>query len=207
MANVLFVKVNDRPADQAVSVQMYDAFLKSYQEANPNDAITEIDLYNVELPYYGNDALTGLYKQGAGYELTEKELAAATIANTYLDQFLAADKLVIAFPLWNFAAPAPLTTYISYLTQAGKTFKYTAEGPVGLVAGKKVVLLNARGGVYSEGPMAEIESAIRPLKATFGLFGVQTQEVIIEGHNQFKDRTAEIVAAGLAETAKVAAAF
>lgn len=114
---------------------------------------------------------------------------------------------VIAFPLWNFAAPAPLTTYLSYLTRAGKTFNYTAEGPVGLVGDKKVILLNARGGVYSEGPMAAIESAIRPVKGVFGLFGIQTQEVIIEGHNQFKDRTDDIIADGLREITKAAAAF
>lgn len=65
------------------------------------------------------------------------------------DQFLATDKIVIAFPLWNFATPAPVTTYISYLTRAGKTFTYTVEGPVGHAGDKKIVLLNARGGVYS----------------------------------------------------------
>jgi FMN-dependent NADH-azoreductase len=207
MANVLFVKVNDRPAAQAVSVQMYDTFLNAYKEANPNDVITELDLFNVELPYFGNDAMTGAYKLGAGYELTEKEQVAASIANRYLDQYLASDKIVIAFPLWNFTSPAPLTTYISYLTQAGKTFQYTAEGPVGLAPDKKVVLLSARGGVYSEGPMAEVEAAVRPVKATFGLFGIQAEVVIIEGHNQFKDRSEDIIAEGLRETVKVAANF
>jgi FMN-dependent NADH-azoreductase len=110
-----------------------------------------------------------------------------------LDQFLAADKIVIAFPLWNFTAPAPLFSYISYIPRIGKTFNYTAEGPVGLVGDKKVVLLNARGGIYSVEPMASIESAIRPLKATLGLLGIQPIEVIIEGHNQFKDRSEEII--------------
>lgn len=207
MSNVLFIKANNRPADQAVSVQMYEAFLNTYKEANPTDTITELDLFNVELPYYGNDTITGLYKLGAGYDLTADEQAAADIANRYLDQFLAADKVVVAFPLWNFVAPAPLITYMSYLSQAGKTFKYTAEGPVGLVGDKKVALLNARGGVYSVEPMAAIESAIKPLKAAFGLFGIQTEEVIIEGHNQFKDKSADIIADGLRETAVLASKF
>ncbi|MCQ6559396.1 FMN-dependent NADH-azoreductase [Paenibacillus mendelii] len=207
MATILFVKANDRPAEQAVSVQMYEAFLKAYKETNPADAVVELDLFQEELPYYGNDAITGLYKLNQGYELTADEQAAAEVANRYLDQFLAADKVVIAFPLWNFVAPAPLISYISYLTQAGKTFKYTAEGPVGLVGEKKVVLLNARGGIYSTEPMSAIESAVKPLKATLGLFGIQTQEVIIEGHNQFKDRSADIIAQGLEETARTAAGF
>ncbi|MBB6669531.1 FMN-dependent NADH-azoreductase [Cohnella nanjingensis] len=207
MAKALFIKANDRPAEQAVSVQMYDTFLKAYKEAHPNDEITELDLYQAELPYYGNDAITGTFKAAQGYELTAEEQKAAGIANRYLEQFLEADKVVIAFPLWNFVAPAPLISYISYITQVGKTFKYTAEGPVGLVGDKKVALLNARGGIYSTEPMSAIESAIKPLKATLGLFGIQAAEIVIEGHNQFKDRSAEIVGEGLRQTARIASGF
>jgi FMN-dependent NADH-azoreductase len=207
MANILFVKANDRPSEQAVSVQMYETFLNTYKEAHPDDVITELDLYREELPYYGSDAITGTFKLNQGYELTTEEQAAAKVATRYLEQFLAADKVVIAFPLWNFVAPAPLISYISYITQVGKTFNYTAEGPVGLVGDKKVVLLNARGGIYSTEPMASIESAIKPLKTTLGLFGIKPTEVIIEGHNQFKDRSAEIIGEGLIETARIAAGF
>lgn len=207
MANVLFVKANDRPVEQAASVKMYETFLNAYKETHPSDVITELDLFKEELPYYGNNAITGNYKLSQGYDLTEEEKSAAAVTTRYLDQFLAADKIVIAFPLWNFTAPAPLINYMAYITQVGKTFKYTAEGPVGLVGDKKVVLLNARGGIYSVEPMSSIESAVKPLKATLGLFGIQPLEVIIEGHNQFKDRSEEIISEGLKETAKVAASF
>ncbi|MDQ6419032.1 FMN-dependent NADH-azoreductase [Paenibacillus sp. LHD-117] len=207
MANILFVKANDRPAEQAVSVQMYDAFLNAYKESNPNDTVTELDLYEDQIPHFGNDAMTGNFKLANGMELTADEQNAAATAARYLDQFLAADKVVLAFPLWNFTAPSPMISYISHLAQAGKTFKYTAEGPVGLVGDKKVALLSARGGVYSVEPMSTIESAITPIKATLGLFGIQVEEVIIEGHNQFKDRSAEIVAEGLKEAAATAAGF
>ncbi|GAA3400591.1 FMN-dependent NADH-azoreductase [Paenibacillus hodogayensis] len=207
MANVLFVKANDRPAEQAVSVKMYEAFLASYKESHPHDAVTELDLFQEELPSYGNTAITGLYKLSQGWPLTPEEESVTTAVNRYLEQFLAADKVVFAFPLWNFMAPAPLITYFSYLAQAGKTFKYTAEGPVGLVPDKKVALLNARGGVYSVEPMASIESAVKPLKASLGLFGIKAEEWIIEGHNQFKDRSESIIADGLEQVAKAAASF
>lgn len=208
MATILFVKANDRPVEQAVSVKMYETFLESYKAAHPSDVITELDLYKEELPFYGNEAITGTYKQSQGYDLTAEEKNAAAIVERYLEQFLAADKIVFAFPLWNFTAPAPLINYIAYISQAGKTFKYTAEGPVGLVGDKKVVLLNARGGVYSVDPMAAFESAVKPLKGVLGLFGIQQPiEVIIEGHNQFQDRTEEIISEGLKETASVAANF
>ncbi|MDF2718255.1 MAG: FMN-dependent NADH-azoreductase, partial [Paenibacillus sp.] len=62
MANVLFVKANDRPVEQAASVKMYETFLNAYKETHPSDVITELDLYKEELPYYGNNAITGNYK-------------------------------------------------------------------------------------------------------------------------------------------------
>jgi FMN-dependent NADH-azoreductase len=70
MANVLFVKANNRPAEQAVSVKMYETFLHSYKESHPSDVITELDLYKEELPYYGNDAISGAFKLTQGYDLT-----------------------------------------------------------------------------------------------------------------------------------------
>ncbi|OXM12986.1 FMN-dependent NADH-azoreductase [Paenibacillus herberti] len=207
MSNILFVKANDRPAEQAISVQMYNTFLDAYKSANPTDTVIELDLYTEILPFYGNTAITGMYKAAQGYELTAEEQTAVELVNKYVNQFLEADKVVFAFPLWNFAAPAPLVNYVGYLAQAGKTFRYTAEGPQGLVTGKKAILLNARGGVYSEGPMSEIEAAIRPLKGALGLFGIQAEELVIEGHNQFQDRTQEILRDGLDKVKAVAAAF
>jgi FMN-dependent NADH-azoreductase len=208
MANVLFVKANDRPAEQSVSVRMYDSFLATYRETHPEDSITELDLYQVELPYYGNTAITGLYKLSQGYEPTSEEKKAADIANHYVDQFLAADKVVLAFPLWNFTVPAPLLTYISYLSQAGKTFKYTAEGPVGLAGDKKVVLLSARGGDYSIEQMAPLEMAVNYIKLLLGFWGIRDFEsAIIQGHNQYQDRAQEIVETGLKNTVALAAGF
>jgi FMN-dependent NADH-azoreductase len=208
MANILFVKVNNRPAEQAVSVKMYETFLQTYKESHPFDVITELDLYKDKIPYYGNDTISATMKLSKGNDLTTEEKNAITIADRYLDQLLAADKIVIAFPLWNYTAPAPLISYIAYLVRAGKTFKYTAEGPVGLLGDKKVVLLHARGGIYSEGPMASMESAIKPLKKALSLLGIlQPIEVIIEGHHQLKDRSEEIISEGLKETAIVASGF
>ncbi|WP_416297742.1 FMN-dependent NADH-azoreductase [Paenibacillus illinoisensis] len=208
MSNILFVKANDRPADQAVSVKLYDAFLSAYKESHPGDTITELDLYNTDIPYYGNTVITGGYKAANGIEATAEEQQAAALAAQLQDQFLAADKVVFAFPLWNFTVPAPLVNYISYLSQAGKMFKYTAEGPVGLVGDKKVALLNARGGVYSVEPMASAEMSVKYVTNVLNFWGIQNPElVIVEGHNASPDRSQEIVDAGLKLAAEVAASF
>lgn len=208
MAHVLFVKANNRPAEQAVTVKLYESFVKSYKETHPDDLVTELNLFEADLPYFDNDMMTGLYKLGNGIETTPEEQRLADLANTYLDQFLGADKVVFAFPLWNFTIPAQLLTYLFYLNQAGKTFKYTAEGPVGLVTNKKVALLQARGGVYSVAPMDAMEMSLNYVKTTLAFWGIQDPEVVVvEGHNQFPDRAASIIEDGVKRAAELASKF
>ncbi|MFE4810116.1 FMN-dependent NADH-azoreductase [Peribacillus simplex] len=208
MTKVLFVKVNDRPADQAISAKMYDTFLNAYKETHLTDEVTELDLFKEELPYYGNTAITGLYKRNQGLELTAEEEKAAELVDQYLNQFLSMDKVVFAFPLWNSTVPAPLITYLSYLAQAGKMFNYTAEGPVGYAGDKKVMLLNARGSDYALEGMASAEMAVNLVKNIIGLWGINNPEVVvIEGHNQYPDRTQKIIADGLEDVVKSAEAF
>ncbi|MFD2369513.1 FMN-dependent NADH-azoreductase [Brevibacillus sp. GCM10020057] len=208
MSKVLLIKANDRPVEQAVSVKLYEAFAKSYKETHANDEVIELDLFAENLPYYGNDLLTAMYKAGNGIELSAEEQKGAALVNKYLDQFAAADKVVFAFPMWNFTVPAVLHTYMDYLSQAGKTFKYTAEGPVGLMGGKKVALLSARGGVYSEGPMAAIEMANKYVRTLLGFWGISDiTEVIVEGHNQFPDKAQALIQEGIAKAAKLAETF
>lgn len=208
MSKVLFITANDRPAEQAISSKMYETFLNTYKEANPADEIAELNLFNADLPDYGNTAIMGVYKRNQGLELTAEEAKAADLVDQYLNQFLSVDKVVLAFPLWNSMVPAPLVNYISYLAQAGRTFKYTTEGAVGLVNGKKAVLLNARGGDYSSEAMASFEMAVKYVQVNLGLWGITDVEtIVIEGHNQYPDRAQDIIADGLEAVAKAAGKF
>lgn len=208
MSTVLFVKANDRAIEQAVSVKLYHAFLESYKNSHPEDTIIELDLFQEELPYMNADMINGNFKAARGFDLTAEEQAAAQVSSKYVDQFIAADKVVFAFPLWNFTIPAVLHTYIDYLCQAGKTFSYTAEGPVGLITDKKVAILNARGGIYSEGPAAAAEMSYNFIKNILGFFGVTDIEtIIVEGHNQLPDQAEKIITTGIAQAEKAAAGF
>ncbi|MCM3773196.1 MULTISPECIES: FMN-dependent NADH-azoreductase [Priestia] len=208
MSYTLFIKANDRSASEAVSVKLYDAFLESYKQSHQGEEIIELNLFKEELPYLGADMINGQFKLARGLEMTAAENKAAEIANHYLEQFVKADKIVIAFPLWNFTVPAVLHTYFDYLNQAGKTFKYTPEGPVGLLGHKKVMLLNARGGVYSEGPSAAVEMAVKYVSSVLQFFGVpDVNSVVIEGHNQFPDRAQEIIESGLEQAEQAAKTF
>lgn len=208
MTTTLFVKANNRPIEQSVSVKLYDAFLKSYAESHPRDRVVELDLYETPLPYMDAHMINGIFKSGRGVELTPQEKRVTDVANHHLEQFLGADKVVMAFPLWNLTVPAVLHTYIDYLNRAGKTFRYTPEGPIGLVPDKKVALLNARGGLYSEGDAASSEMAVNFVLKNLQLFGItDITTVIVEGHNQFPDQKENMIKDGIRKAVQAARRF
>ncbi|NOU96775.1 FMN-dependent NADH-azoreductase [Paenibacillus sp. LMG 31456] len=204
MSNVLFIQANNRPKEQAVSVKLLHTFIDSYKKSNPEDQITQLDLHAEQLPYLDANMINGLFKSSRGLEMSPEEQKAASTANHYLDQFLSADKIVFGFPVWNITFPAVLHTYLDYLNQAGKTFRYTPSGPVGLIPEKKVALLSARGGVAD--PNSEM--AVSLLTRTMQLFGVEEiTTIVIEGHHQFPDKSEQIIEEGLLQASKAAVSF
>jgi FMN-dependent NADH-azoreductase len=75
------------------------------------------------------------------------------VSDALIEEFLAADALVIGAPLYNFTIPSGLKAWIDRVALAGKTFRYTAEGPVGLAGDKKVVIVATSGGRYADSPV------------------------------------------------------
>jgi FMN-dependent NADH-azoreductase len=204
MTTTLFVKANNRHG--AVTGKLYDAFLESYKASHPNDSVIELDLYKETLPYLGDVMISGNFKSSQGMELTPEEKAVHDIVTKHLEQFIATDKMVIAFPLWNLTVPAVLHSYLDYMHHPRKTFKYSSEGLVGLLPDKKVALLNARGGVYAEGDSSEM--AVSFVKNHLNVFGItDITTVVIEGHNQFPDQSEAILKEGLRKAAQAAKIF
>lgn len=206
MASVLFIKANDRPKEESVSVRMYHAFYKRYQDTHTDDTLIELDLHQELLPYLGKVMINGNKKKAYGESLTAEEQAVQQIVAKHLEQFVSVDKLVIAFPLWNLSVPAVLHSYLDYMHQPGKTFSYTDQGAVGLLTDKKAALLNARGGVYAEDNRSEMAvSFVRNHLHFFGITDITT--LVIEGHHKFPERKDAIIAAGLYEVIQSAATF
>jgi FMN-dependent NADH-azoreductase len=108
---------------------------------------------------------------------TPEQQRAAT--EEVIDEFLAADIVVIGAPMYNFGIPSQLKAWIDRLAVAGRTFKYTAEGPIGLAGGKKVIVVSSRGGIYSAGsPTAGFDFQEPYLRALFGFLGITDVEFI-----------------------------
>jgi FMN-dependent NADH-azoreductase len=125
-----------------------------------------------------------------------------------MEEFLAADIVVIGVALYNFTISTQLKAWIDRILVAGKTFRYTEKGPEGLVGNKRVILAVARGGLYGEGaPAASFEHAESYLRAVFGFLGVFKPEVIIaEGLAMGPEQRENAVAGALAHIAALPAA-
>ena len=197
MKNVLVVKANNRP--DGISTKMYDAFMESVED-NKNMNINVYDVFEEDIPYIGHELFTALGKMQNDEALDADEQRLMDAKQKAMDAFEAADVIVFAFPLWNLAIPARLQTFIDYVYSAGFTFKYNADGSMAqLMTDKKVVLLNARGGMYSAPEMEGMDMSHNYMKNVIGgVFGMEIiDEVIIEGHNAMPQEAARIIEEGL----------
>lgn len=165
MSKVLYIKANIKPEGVSRTFKISDSFVEQYRKINPNDEVIIIDLYKDGINFLKGEDLNSIFGPKTDESKNNSILK-------YAYQFAEADKYIIAAPMWNLSIPAILKAYIDYVSVTGITFKYTAEGPVGLCHGKKAIHIVTRGGAYSEGPAASYEMGDRYLRTIFGFFGI-----------------------------------
>jgi FMN-dependent NADH-azoreductase len=123
-----------------------------------------------------------------------------------LDQFLAADTVVIGAPMYNFTLPTQLKAWIDRIVIAGRTFQYGANGPEGLAGPKRVIIALARGGIYSEGsPAAALEHLETYLRGVFNFIGIEPDFVVAEGLNLGPDHRQQALDFAIGESLRLAA--
>lgn len=104
---------------------------------------------------------------------------AVRVGAEVLEEFLAADVIVIGAPMYNFSIPSTLKAWIDRVAVAGKTFRYGANGPEGLAGGKRVILASSRGGFYGvQTPRADFDFQEAYLRQLFGFLGITDIEVV-----------------------------
>jgi FMN-dependent NADH-azoreductase len=201
MSKVLYITAHPHDESASFSMAAGKAFIDSYKEANPSDEVVHIDA----------DVFSGWGKLQSGSEfnaLSAEEQAKVARLNELSDQFVAADKYVFVTPFWNFSFPPVMKAYIDSVSVAGKSFKYTEHGPVGLLTDKKALHIQARGGIYSEGPAAAMEMGHRYLELIMQFYGVPSFEgLFIEGHNAMPEKAQEIKENGIARAKDLAKTF
>jgi FMN-dependent NADH-azoreductase len=150
-----------------------------------------------------------------GEELVYRDLAANPLPHltldafadtTVLDEFLAADTIVIGAPMYNFTLPTQLKAWIDRIVIAGKTFAYGENGPEGLAKGKRVIIAVARGNVYSGGaPAAALEHLETYLRGVFNFIGIEPEFVVAEGLGLSPEHRQTAIEQALGDTVRLAA--
>jgi len=171
--------------DGSVSRQISRAIVERLVSENPGAKVVRHDLVAQPLPHLSLESFNDL---------------------EVLEEFLAADTVVIGAPMYNFTLPTQLKAWLDRILIAGKTFRYTESGPEGLAGDKRVIVALARGGIYDVGsPAAALEHLETYLRGVFGFIGIVPQFVAADGLNISPEQKQASVKAALGETVRLAA--
>jgi FMN-dependent NADH-azoreductase len=188
----------------SVSRQVSAAAVERLRQANPGLETVYRDLTAAPLGHLTGSHLAA--GQGATPEASLRDDIAA--GQAVLDEFLAADIVVVGAPMYNFTIPSQLKAWIDRILVAGKTFKYGAQGVEGLAGNKRVIIAVSRGGYYGAGtPMAALEHLETYLRSVFGFIGVSNPEIIsADGIQVGPEHREKAVAGALKAVSDLAAA-
>ena len=212
---------------RSVNRQLTASIVARLKQPTPSLQITYRDLAAMPVPHHSEALLSlkfkalaerGALKTGVihdqvtdapGNDAADAQLQHdfATI-NAVLNEFLAADIVVLGAPMYNFGIPGQLKTWIDCLASPGQTFRYTATGVEGLCGGKRIIVGSSRGGFYiAPSPMAALDHQESYLKGFFGFMGVSDIAFIrAEGVNLGAEQRTRALESALAEVAALKAA-
>ncbi|ACR27631.1 FMN-dependent NADH-azoreductase [Burkholderia glumae] len=193
------LQINSAARSQgARSTQLADELTAKLERDNPGSKVVVRDLLSNAQPHL-DDAVLGAFFTPAEQRSAEQNAIVAR-SDELVEELKAADVIVIAAPLYNFGISSHLKAYFDWIARAGVTFRYTATGPEGLITGKKVYVVSARGGKYFGTPN---DTQTPYLKSFLGFIGLTDVSFIYaEGLNLGPDSEA----AGLAAAREAIAA-
>jgi len=196
MKKVLYITANPKSEQYSYSLKAGQSFIQKYMKMNPEDEVTRLDLYDLDIPFIDEDVFSGWGKLAEGVafdELIKLEQHKVNTINQFTEQFMEADKYVFVTPMWNLSLPPKVKMYIDTLMIAGKTFHYTEQGPKGLLKDKKAFHIHASGGVYSSQELSPFEFGDSYLKTVLGFMGVTDYaSILLEGTAMAQDDGDEI---------------
>ncbi|MCX5634530.1 MAG: NAD(P)H-dependent oxidoreductase, partial [Planctomycetota bacterium] len=156
---------------------------ETYKQKHPDDKIVTLNIFKEKLPAFDGLAVQAKYTILHGQKHSKEEQQAWKRVEKIIEQFKSADKYVLAVPMWNFGIPYRLKQYIDILVQPGYTFSYSPEtGYKGLLTGKPLLAIYARGGEYPAGGPAEaVDMQTKYLQLILGFIGfMNIRSVIVE---------------------------
>ena len=165
--SILVIK-SSANGQNSVSSKLVDQLVARLVAANPGVAVVERNLDTAPVPHVLSTSLGSIGRAPA----TEGADPIRDLANTMIAEVHAADIIVMGVPMYNFGIPSTLKSWFDHVLRAGETFAYTAAGAKGLVAPKPVVVIETRGGAYTNGPFAAFDNQEPHLRGMLGFMGL-----------------------------------
>src|SRR2546422_5677170 len=180
MKKILLIQSSPRGSD-SYSHKVARSIVSDLEERYPGANVVVRDLAQNPPPHVGQ-AFVGGGSTGPE-QRTPEQTKALALSDVLIDELLAADILVLAVPMHNFGPPSTLKAWIDHVVRIGRTVSYSSQkGPEGMLKGKRVILVLARGGVYSDGPAKPLDFQEPYLRAILGFIGLTDIDVVrVEG--------------------------
>jgi FMN-dependent NADH-azoreductase len=153
----------------SVSRQLAEKAVAHLRAQDPALRVVTRDLGETPVPHLTTDAATAIR---GGEPANAAQAATQALSNTLIDELKAADIVIIGAPMYNFGIASTLKAWFDHVLRAGVTFRYTEKGPEGLVTGKRAIVIESRGGLYSEGPAQSYDSQEPHLRTLLGFIGI-----------------------------------
>ncbi|PHR61897.1 MAG: hypothetical protein COA43_01625 [Robiginitomaculum sp.] len=192
MSKILVVSYT--PRHESNSAKLLQSFIEI---AERKHHITHLDLVETPAPLLLTANLNALLKRNfMGMELAPEETKAVQGADHLTEQLQQCDRIVLAYPLYNFSLPAAVKAWFDVVIQNGKTFKIKDEGGYeGLCHGKKALILMTTGGDFSQEPAKSMNFATPLAQTCMGFMGIESHSISAYGLNQYADKADEITTA------------
>lgn len=167
MKNILVLNSSVMEENSVSKILVADA-VAALLTKNPDAGVVEYDLGTDPIPHLDSSNVAGV----RGVPKSEAEVAARALSDKLIAELRAADILVLGAPMYNFSIPTGLRSWFDYVLRADETFQYTESGPQGLLGGKRVILIESRGGFYSEGAVQSMDFQEPYLRTLLGFMGL-----------------------------------
>ncbi len=167
MANILALN-SSVLGDGSVSKILVDEAVQRLLETTPGSTVTHRDLGLTPIPHLTTANVAGVRAVAA----TDDELVARDLSDVLIAELRAADTIVIGAPMYNFSIPTGLKAWFDYVLRPGVTFSYSETGPKGLLINKRVIVIESRGGFYSDGPNQAMDFQEPYLRTLLGFIGL-----------------------------------
>lgn len=164
---------------QGQSSQLADQFVSAWRAKNTDGKVISRDLASQPVPHLDAERFLSFLAKAEESSPAQKEVVA--FSDSLIEELKQADTLVIGLPMYNFGIPSTLKAYFDHIARAGVTFRYTANGPEGLIKGKKAYIFAARGGLYAGTPKDSQTPYVRDFLGFIGISDVEF--VYAEGLN------------------------